>query len=75
MRHLDGHQATHPAKNVPCHSQIEVNFRFLWLTVSRMYFSYVKSPADTELLIWNESDSIIWGPDSRKNTGSVPSVV
>jgi hypothetical protein len=40
-----------------------------------MDFSYVTSPADTELRIWDEGDSIIWGPDSRKNTGSVPSVL
>jgi len=45
-----------------------------------MNFSYVTNPAevlqpDFELRIRNEGDSIIWGPDSPRNTGSVPSVL
>jgi len=45
-----------------------------------MNFSYVTSPAevlqiDTELRIRDEGDSIIWGPDSRRNRGSVPAVL
>lgn len=45
-----------------------------------MNFSYVTSPAevlklDVELGIKDEGDSIIWGPDSRRNAGSVPSVL
>ena len=45
-----------------------------------MNFSNLTSAAEvlklgTELPIRDEGDSIVWGPDSRRNTGSVPSVL
>jgi len=45
-----------------------------------MNFSYVTIATEAlkleaELRIRDEDDSIIWGPVSRKNTGSVPSVL